>query len=245
MRFSGNFNPEWGYLAPAPGYARTVRIVGVAMGIGAIAGVGAVLSLADRSEADMSRTAIAAHALVTPVHAATPTVIPAARVSTAAVAPTQIAEPVKEQVQAQVPAPAPVQPVQSASPAPAPAQQQARAEAIQPIEPEQAPPKAAIQAAIPASGNAGVLDSAKAALSSMPAGVAALGEVGEEPAGAAAATASVADEPAATPETTPDEKKGAKKSHGAPRHEQASGAGKPKNSKGGLAPLLRHIFSAR
>ncbi len=45
MRSAGNFHPEWGYLAPAPSFMRTIRIVLVAMAVGATAGAGVVLSL--------------------------------------------------------------------------------------------------------------------------------------------------------------------------------------------------------
>ncbi len=45
MRSAGNFSPEWGYLAPAPSFMRTARIVVVATAIGATAGAGVVLSL--------------------------------------------------------------------------------------------------------------------------------------------------------------------------------------------------------
>jgi hypothetical protein len=38
MRSAGNFSPEWGYLAPAPSFARTARVVLVATAIGATAG---------------------------------------------------------------------------------------------------------------------------------------------------------------------------------------------------------------
>ena len=48
MRLGGNVHPEWGYLAPAPGFMRTVRIVLVATAVGATAGASVVLSLAER-----------------------------------------------------------------------------------------------------------------------------------------------------------------------------------------------------
>ena len=48
MRFAGNFHPEWGYLAPAPNFMRTARVVIVATAIGATAGAAVVLSLAER-----------------------------------------------------------------------------------------------------------------------------------------------------------------------------------------------------
>jgi hypothetical protein len=69
MRSAGNFRPEWGYLAPAPSFARTARIVLVATAIGATAGAGVVLSLIDRSPAQ-ERTSVAARAIVTSVHEA-------------------------------------------------------------------------------------------------------------------------------------------------------------------------------
>jgi len=45
MRYAGNFHPEWGYLAPAPNFVRTARVVLVATTIGATAGAGVVFSL--------------------------------------------------------------------------------------------------------------------------------------------------------------------------------------------------------
>lgn len=54
MRSAGNFNPEWGYLAPAPSLVRTIRIVVVAAAIGATAGAAVVFSLIDRPDAEQS-----------------------------------------------------------------------------------------------------------------------------------------------------------------------------------------------
>ena len=54
MRHAGNFNPEWGYLAPAPSFLRTARIVVVASVIGATAGAAVVFSLVDRPAAEES-----------------------------------------------------------------------------------------------------------------------------------------------------------------------------------------------
>jgi hypothetical protein len=54
MRFAGNFNPEWGYLAPAPSFIRTVRIAMVAAAVGATAGAAVVFSLVDRPTAEES-----------------------------------------------------------------------------------------------------------------------------------------------------------------------------------------------
>ena len=70
MRSAGNFSPEWGYLAPAPSFVRTARIVVVATAIGAIAGAGVVLSLVDRPVADNDQASVGAHAVVSSVEAA-------------------------------------------------------------------------------------------------------------------------------------------------------------------------------
>jgi hypothetical protein len=84
MRSAGNFHPEWGYLAPAPSFMRTARIVLVAMAIGATAGAAVIISLVQRPAADSANTSIAAHALVTsvpvvdePPVASAPTDVPA------------------------------------------------------------------------------------------------------------------------------------------------------------------------
>jgi hypothetical protein len=71
MRYAGNFHPEWGYLAPARGFMRTARVAVVATAIGATAGAGVVLSLADRP----AETSVAARTLVRPVEAVAPTVV--------------------------------------------------------------------------------------------------------------------------------------------------------------------------
>ncbi len=54
MRQAANFNPEWGYLAPAPNFMRTLRIVVVAAAIGATGGAAVVFSLTDRPDAELS-----------------------------------------------------------------------------------------------------------------------------------------------------------------------------------------------
>jgi hypothetical protein len=90
MRSAGNFSPEWGYLAPAPSFARTARVVLVATAIGATAGAGVVLSLIDRS-GEPEKTPTAARAIVTSVRtAAVPSiaaVAPATPVAPATTAP--------------------------------------------------------------------------------------------------------------------------------------------------------------
>jgi hypothetical protein len=78
MRSAGNFSSEWGYLAPAPSFLRTARIVIVATAIGATAGAGVVISLADHPTGETGKTSIAAHAIVTSVQAATPPAMPLA-----------------------------------------------------------------------------------------------------------------------------------------------------------------------
>ena len=67
MRFVGNFNPEWGYLAPAPSFIRTVRIAVVAAAVGATAGAAVVFSLVDRPVAEES---VAARTLARPTDSA-------------------------------------------------------------------------------------------------------------------------------------------------------------------------------
>ena len=54
MRYAGNFHPEWGYLAPAPNFVRTARVVLVATAIGATAGAGVVFSLVGRADTETS-----------------------------------------------------------------------------------------------------------------------------------------------------------------------------------------------
>src|SRR5690349_9341956 len=88
MRSAGNFSSEWGYLAPAPSFARTARVVLVATAIGATAGAGVVLSLMDRS-GEPEKTPTAARAIVTSVRtAAVPSITPVAPATAAASATT-------------------------------------------------------------------------------------------------------------------------------------------------------------
>ena len=64
MRHAGKFNPEWGYLAPAPNFLRIARVFVVAAAIGAMASAAVVFSLMDRPAAEAS---VAARTLVQPV----------------------------------------------------------------------------------------------------------------------------------------------------------------------------------
>ena len=67
MRYAGNFHQEWGYLAPAPSFIRTARVVLVAVAVGATAGAGVVFSLVGREDAE---TSVAARTLARPAEAA-------------------------------------------------------------------------------------------------------------------------------------------------------------------------------
>ncbi len=55
MRSSGRYHPQWGYLAPAPSFVRTVRTVLVSTAVGAIAGAAVVVSLVGRPSTEHSR----------------------------------------------------------------------------------------------------------------------------------------------------------------------------------------------
>ena len=70
MRHAGNFNPEWGYIAPAPNFLRTARVFVVAAVIGAMASAAVVFSLTDWPVAE---TSVAARTLVQPAEPALPT----------------------------------------------------------------------------------------------------------------------------------------------------------------------------
>ena len=94
MRRAANFNPEWGYLAPAPSFMRSARLVMVALAIGATAGAAVVFSLLDRPVAEES---VAARTLVQ-----TPVASPSAMVSAPVVAQLQT-ESQHAQPQADVP----------------------------------------------------------------------------------------------------------------------------------------------
>ena len=63
MPYARNVNPEWGYVAPAPGVMRTARLIVVAAIIGATASAATVFSLLDRPVAEKS---VAARTLVAP-----------------------------------------------------------------------------------------------------------------------------------------------------------------------------------
>jgi hypothetical protein len=96
MRSAGNFHPEWGYLAPAPSFMRTLRIALVATAIGASAGAAVVVSLVARPGSGSADGSIAGHALVTgapAVNSASAAVAPAPKQAAAIPAPPAAAMP--------------------------------------------------------------------------------------------------------------------------------------------------------
>ena len=105
MRSAGNFHPEWGYLAPAPSFMRTARIVLVATAIGATAGAAVMISLVQHPATDAANGPIAAHALVTSVPVVAEAPLPA--------------EPVDEPLVTQTPTPATTQSVVAVTAPPA------------------------------------------------------------------------------------------------------------------------------
>jgi len=136
MRFAGNFHPEWGYLAPAPNFMRTARVVVVATAIGATAGAAVVLSLAERSApgamADAGKTLVVVHSLVQPAEAAAPAMAPVAAAAPAPIiapivtaAPVAPAAPAKVQASIQPSAPSVAANAQPIAPPPAPSESRA------------------------------------------------------------------------------------------------------------------------
>jgi hypothetical protein len=67
MRNTANFHPEWGYLAPAPSFIRTARVVLVATVVGATVGAGVVFSWVSHQAPEPS---VGARTLVRPLEAA-------------------------------------------------------------------------------------------------------------------------------------------------------------------------------
>jgi hypothetical protein len=139
MRSAGNFHPEWGYLAPAPNFMRTARVVVVATAIGATAGAAVVLSLAERSApgamADAGKTLVVVHSLVqpaeaaapapAPIAAATPTPVIAAVAAAVPAAPVAAAPDAKVQASIQPSAPPATASAQPIAPPPTPSESRA------------------------------------------------------------------------------------------------------------------------
>lgn len=144
MRSAGNFSPEWGYLAPAPSFMRTARMVVVATAIGATAGAAVVLTLIERPATEPSPAAVAARAIVTSVQAATPpaaqravtTAVQAAPVAPAQAASAVSAAPVNASTATNLPAGQPVS--VSVAPGVMPAGQAAAAPIV-PASPQEPP----------------------------------------------------------------------------------------------------------
>jgi hypothetical protein len=235
MRFAGNFHPEWGYLAPAPNFMRTARIVVVATAIGATAGAAVVLSLAGRSApgavADAGKTLVVVHSLVQPAEAAAPATAPvAAAVPAPVIVPVATAAPVAPAAPAKVQAS-----VQPNVPANAQVTRQPSAPAVtasaQPI----APPPAAS-------------DSHTVSTSAAPASVAALSEsppVTE--ASPSAATKDVVVSPVPLAPQKDAIKKPVATGQQPQRGPQPAFAAAPKKKpieQHGLGPVLRRLFSA-
>jgi hypothetical protein len=229
MRFAGNFHPEWGYLAPAPNFMRTARVVVVATAIGATAGAAVVLSLAERSApgamADAGKTLVVVHSLVQPAEAAAPTTAPVIAPVAAAVpaAPVAVAAPAKVQasIQPNTTATAPVMRQPSAPPVTASAQ---------PIAPPPAPSesRAVSTSAAPAS---------VAALSESPP----VTEASPPPASNAAAVSPVPLAPQKDAIKKPVAT-GQQLQHGPQPAVAATPKKKPEER--GLGPALRRLFSA-
>lgn len=160
MRSAGNFHPEWGYLAPAPSFMRTVRIALVATAIGAVGGAVVVVSLVERPGSD-DNTAIAAHALLTraPVVKG-PTVAKAAEPAAEKTMPSAPRPSVATSVPAVQPAVTAAPAQVTASPAPSAVASEAqsdKADSISPPLPLAAPNDGAVAAArVPAEADAAV-----------------------------------------------------------------------------------------
>jgi hypothetical protein len=75
MRNTGYFNLEWGYLAPAPSFLRSVRLVVVAATIAATASAAVVFALVRQPAAEAS---VAARTLAPPVEVASAPKVPVA-----------------------------------------------------------------------------------------------------------------------------------------------------------------------
>ena len=235
MRFAGNFHPEWGYLAPAPNFMRTARVVVVATAIGATAGAAVVLSLAERSApgavADAGKTLVVVHSLVQPAEAAAPAMAPIA-----ATTPTPVIAPVAAAV--------PAAPVAPAAPAKVQASIQPSTTAPVMRQPSAPPVTASAQPIAPPPAPS---ESRAVSTSAAPASVAALSEsppvteASPPPASNAAAVSPVPlapqkdaiKKPAAT---------GQQLQHG-PQPAVAA-APKKKPEERGLGPALRRLFSA-
>jgi hypothetical protein len=230
MRSAGNFNSEWGYLAPAPSFMRTARVVLVATAIGATAGAAVVLSLIDRPAGERDKTAsITAHAIVTSVQAAPAmaTLAPDSA-SGALAAPVKVTTAVPPKAAPAIPAALPA----AQAPSPARVASRAASAAVPPAAPVMMPPSAATQ---PAAENADASGpSAVPVAAPKPApGFASLSDV--RPA-TEAVPAESADQALIPPQTVPPVKK-------SKQHAAYASNGKYQPTPG-LGTVLRRLFSA-
>jgi type IV secretory pathway VirB10-like protein len=225
MRSTGNFSPEWGYLAPAPSMLRTARVVLVATAIGATAGAGVVLSLVDHSAGDGDKVAVAARAIVVTSVQAAPVQAPTmseAKMAPAAAAP--VAQtPVQKSVQAATLGQTPPQ----AQAAP----QIQTAPQVQAAAPDNAAPA---QDATTASAAPASITNDAAAVPQQPA-VAALSDPNVATPGASVASSDAAgDQGVVGPQQTAQQKK--------TKHHNSSFS---RDFPPVIGPALRHLFSAR
>jgi hypothetical protein len=183
MRYAGNFHPEWGYLAPAPNFMRTARVILVATAIGATAGAGVVFSLVGRADTE---TSVAARTLARPADVAsaqlnTPEPAPASATLGAAHPPARSTE--STSVHVNTPQSAPAAPPSGSARTPARSTEGASAQLNAP-QPASAPPAAvahdhAAKSLAADAPRAGVADSESKPMSTTmaPAGISALAEV--------------------------------------------------------------------
>jgi len=226
MRSTGNFSPEWGYLAPAPSMLRTVRVVLVATAIGATAGAGVVLSLVGHSAGDGGdKIAGAARAIVVTSVQAAP--VQAPTMSEAKMAPAAAAPVAQTPVQ---------KPVQAAALSQTPPQPQAvpqiqTAPQAQAVAPDNAAPA---QDAATASVAPALITNDAAAVPQQPA-VAALSDPNVATPGTPVASSDAGgDQGIVGPQQTAQQKKA--------RHHNSSFS---RDFPPVIGPALRHLFSAR
>jgi len=226
MRAGGNFHPEWGYLAPAPSFMRTARIVAVATAIGATAGAAVVLSLAGSSgnggiAANDEKSLVVVHSFVQPAEAA----------------------PVVAQQAAPPDATAPVI-VPSPPPAAAGASSNVNVQAsVQPANGSLMLLPPAGRVSPPAAS-----ESRSVSTPAVPASVAALAEI---PPATDTSAASTASQVTFAPDQTGAARDGGKKPRSTDQAQQrgpqiaAATAKRRPDEPHGFGPLLRHLFSAR
>lgn len=228
MRSTGNFSPEWGYLAPAPSMLPTVRVLLVATAIGATAGAGVVLSLVDHSVGDGDKVAAAARAIVVTSVQAAPVQAPvmseatiAPEIAPAAAAPvaqTPVQKPVQAAALGQTPPQAQIAPqVQAAA-------HDNTALAV----------TAPAQDAATASATAASITNDAAAVPQQPAVAALSGPNVATPGAPVASTDATGDQGIVGPQQTAQQKK-------AKRHNSSFSRDFPPV----IGPALRHLFSAR